>query len=93
MPRPTYTSAVTIRDYAHFTATVDALGKLYPKLSAANCIASSRQIFTDIAVTRDENGRTLTDIYGKQVASDIIGALIRHTAYGFYLSRPVLVVS
>jgi len=85
-------SLVVIPDYETFTRTVDALAKLYPTLTKANCIANGTSIFTDIVMTKDVNGNTLNDIYGKAVATDLVSALIRHTAYGYYLSRPVLVV-
>jgi len=81
-----------IKTYEEFTATVDALAKLYPTLTKTVCISHGKSIFTDIAMTKDVAGQTLTDIYGKQVATDIIGALIRHKAYGYYLARPVLEV-
>lgn len=75
-----------------FVSTVKAIKALYPHLTKADCVANGQTIFTDIIKTPDAQGQTLTDIYGKQVATDLVSALVRHTAYGYYLSRPVLVV-
>jgi hypothetical protein len=90
---PNQPSITVVADYATFIATVDALIKLYPTITKTVAIANSQAIFTDVIKTPDAHGATLTDLYGKQVATDIVGAMIRRIAYGYYLSRPVLVVA
>jgi len=83
---------VVIDCYEQFVATVDALRALYPTITKTVAQTSGQHLFTDIVMTKDTNGSTLTDIYGKQVATDIVSAMLRHIAYGYYLTRPVLVV-
>jgi hypothetical protein len=90
--KPASNQLKTITSYEEFVATVDALTKLYPTITKTVAQTSGQHLFTDIVMTKDANQQTLTDIYGKQVATDIVSAMIRHIAYGYYLSRPVLVV-
>jgi translation elongation factor EF-Ts len=90
--KPASNKLVEIDSYEDFIATVEALRALYPTITKTVAQTSGQQLFTDIVMTKDLNGQTLTDIYGKQVATDIVSAMIRHIAYGYYLSRPVLVV-
>ena len=90
--KPASNQLVTINSYDEFVATVDALRALYPTITKTVAQTSGQHLFTDIVMTKDVNGQTLTDIYGKQVATDIVSAMIRHIAYGYYLSRPVLTI-
>ncbi len=86
------TQYTNIPDMETFISTVEALKALYPHLTRELCITHGQTIFTDIVKTPDVNGHTLTDTYGKQVATDLVSALIRSIAYGYYLSRPELIV-
>ena len=86
------TNLTIIPNMDAFEATVLALKALYPTITKTVAITSGQAIFTDIIMTKDHNGQTLTDIYGKQVATDLVGALVRYIAYGYFLSRPVLIV-
>ena len=87
-----YTTHTNIPDMETFIKTVEALKALYPHLTRELCITHGQTIFTDIVKTPDTNGRTLTDIYGKRVATDLVSALVRSVAYGYYLRRPELIV-
>ena len=90
--KPNQPTIVVINSYEQFVATVEALKVLYPNITKTVAQTSGTHLFTDIVMTKDTNGQTLSDIYGKDVATDIVSAMIRHIAYGYYLTRPVLVV-
>ena len=90
--KPNQPTTVVINNYEQFVAVVDALRKLYPNVTKTVAITAGKQLFLDIIMTKDTNQQTLSDIYGKDVATDLVSAMLRHIAYGYYLTRPVLIV-